>query len=58
MKWEKRLYKPTGPDGKGWGDFRQINENDLQVLQEFQKVLDKEVRKAQSKGVDALQELK
>lgn len=21
-KWEKRLYKPTGPDGKGWGDFR------------------------------------
>lgn len=22
LKWEKRLYKPTGPDGKGWGDFR------------------------------------
>ena len=22
VKWEKRLYKPTGPDGKGWGNFR------------------------------------
>lgn len=21
-KWEKKLYKPTGPDGQGWGDFR------------------------------------
>ena len=19
---DKKLYKPTGPDGKGWGDFR------------------------------------
>lgn len=25
-KWQKRLYKPTGPDGKGWGDFRQLNQ--------------------------------
>ena len=32
MKWEKKLYKPTGPDGKGWGDFRQLNENDLNLL--------------------------
>jgi transposase len=21
-KFEKKLYKPTGPDGRGWGDFR------------------------------------
>ena len=21
-RWEKKLYKPTGPDGQGWGDFR------------------------------------
>ena len=26
---ESKLYKPTGPDGKGWGDYRKINENDL-----------------------------
>jgi len=25
LKWKKRLYKPTGPDGKGWGDFRTLN---------------------------------
>ena len=35
MKWQKKLYKPTGPDGKGWGDFRQLNANDLEVLKEF-----------------------
>ena len=23
-KWEKKLYKPTGPDGQGWGDFRKV----------------------------------
>lgn len=23
-KWEKKLYKPTGPDGLGWGDFRKM----------------------------------
>lgn len=24
-KWEKKLYKPTGPDGQGWGDFRKMS---------------------------------
>ena len=23
-RWEKKLYKPTGPDGQGWGDFRKM----------------------------------
>lgn len=41
-KWEKRLYKPSGPDGKGWGDFRKLNENDLAILQEFEKIEQKE----------------
>ena len=31
-KWQKKLYKPTGPDGKGWGDFRKLNPIDLEVL--------------------------
>lgn len=35
LKWKKRLYKPTGPDGKGWGDFRQLNQADLDVLHDF-----------------------
>jgi len=25
---EEKLYKPSGPDGKGWGDFRIIDEVD------------------------------
>ena len=45
MKWKKRLYKPTGPDGKGWGDFRSLNENDLQTLAEFQKQEEKEAKR-------------
>ena len=43
-KWQKRLYKPTGPDGKGWGDFRKLNALDLEVLQEFQKQEEKDER--------------
>ena len=38
MKRQKKMYKPTGPDGKGWGDFRQINEPDLQLLEELQEI--------------------
>ena len=33
---DSKLYKPTGPDGKGWGDFRVINENDLALLNELE----------------------
>jgi hypothetical protein len=29
VKWEKKLYKPSGPDGHGWGDFRKLNEADI-----------------------------
>lgn len=31
---EDKLYKPTGPDGKGWGEFRQLNEVDIKKLEE------------------------
>ena len=27
-----KLYVPSGPDGKGWGEFRKLNENDLKNL--------------------------
>ena len=33
---EKEIYKPTGPDGKGWGEFRIFTEEDL-ILQEENK---------------------
>ena len=41
-KWEKKLYKPTGPDGKGWGDFREQTERDKIILEELLKIEKKE----------------
>ena len=54
-KWEKRLYKPSGPDGKGWGDFRGLNATDLSVLQEYEKYEQKE--ESRRVQMDALREL-
>jgi RNA-binding motif X-linked protein 2 len=31
---EKKLYMPTGPDGKGWGDYRIEDEEELQQLED------------------------
>ena len=39
---DKKLYKPTGPDGNGWGDFRKINPNDLELLEEMRMIEEKE----------------
>jgi len=50
-----KLYRPTGPDGKGWGDFRELNENDLKVLEEYNKLMEKQQKRLQQ--LDALQEL-
>ena len=41
-RWEKKLYKPTGPDGQGWGDFRQETEKDKIILEELLKIEKKE----------------
>ena len=46
---EVRLYKPTGPDGKGWGEFRKLNETDIKKLEEQFKDLDE---KQNVKNVD------
>ena len=37
-KWEKKLYKPTGPDGQGWGDFRQQTDQEKIILEELLKL--------------------
>jgi hypothetical protein len=37
---EDKLYMPTGPDGKGWGEFRNLNERDIQKLEDTFKDLD------------------
>ena len=37
-KWERKLYKPTGPDGQGWGDFRVMNDQEKLILEELLKI--------------------
>jgi RNA-binding motif X-linked protein 2 len=31
---EKKLYIPTGPDGKGWGEFRVEDEEELRKIED------------------------
>ena len=31
---EEKLYKPSGPDGKGWGEFREMDDGDIEKLKE------------------------
>jgi hypothetical protein len=31
------IYKPTGPDGKGWGEFRQLSPEDIQFFEEMKR---------------------
>lgn len=37
-RWEKKLYKPTGPDGHGWGDFRKVTPQEEIILDELLKL--------------------
>jgi len=37
-KWERKLYKPTGPDGSGWGDFRKMADQEGIILEELLKI--------------------
>ena len=27
------LYKPTGPDGRGWGEFRELDEEERRLIE-------------------------
>lgn len=32
------IYKPSGPDGKGWGKFRCLSEEDIAKFEEIKKM--------------------
>ena len=34
-KFESKLYKPTGPYGRGWGDFREVTKEERITLEEL-----------------------
>lgn len=37
-KFEQKLYKPTGPDGKGWGEFREVSREEGIVIDELNRM--------------------
>ena len=36
-----KLYKPSGPDGKGWGDYREYDEEEKRELKKARKEMEK-----------------
>ena len=44
-RWEKKLYKPTGPDGQGWGDFRKMTNQEEMILDELLKIERQEAKR-------------
>ena len=35
-KLDKKLFKPTGPDNRGWGDFRKNTNTENIILEELE----------------------
>lgn len=50
---DNSLYKPSGPDGRGWGRFREYTEEEKKVLEAY-----KEESRETEKNSDVLQNLK
>lgn len=51
------LYKPSGPDGKGWGKYRILSEEEKKAVEEYRK-LEKTREKNKDKLIDEMQNLK
>ena len=35
-KLEQKMFKPTGPDGRSWGDFRECTATELVIIEELE----------------------
>lgn len=35
---DDQLYKPSGPDGRGWGEFRSFTEEELALIEVEKKL--------------------
>jgi RNA-binding motif X-linked protein 2 len=54
---EDSLYKPSGPDGRGWGRFREYTEEEKKILKAFDEE-ERQMEKEENQGTDILQNLK
>jgi RNA-binding motif X-linked protein 2 len=34
---EDKAYRPSGPDGKGWGNFRQLDKQEIEAIQRLEE---------------------
>ena len=48
---EKKIYKPTGPDGKGWGRFRELTKEDEEMFEEMKREEEEIERKKNKKFI-------
>eukprot|EP01016_Furgasonia_blochmanni_P025192 TRINITY_DN2712_c0_g1_i2.p1 TRINITY_DN2712_c0_g1~~TRINITY_DN2712_c0_g1_i2.p1 ORF type:complete len:226 (+),score=46.91 TRINITY_DN2712_c0_g1_i2:123-800(+) len=54
---DKKVYKPSGPDGRGWDEFREYTEEELKALEEETRLMkQKENRREQQ--LDEMNEMK
>ena len=37
-KWKDKVYKATGPDGRGWGDDRKMTQKEQMILEELESM--------------------
>ena len=51
------LYKPSGPDGKGWGNYRILSEEEKKAVEEYTKI-EKTRERNKDKRIDEMQNLK
>ena len=46
---EDKIYKPTGPDGKGWGQYRILSEEDKEMFEQIKKEQETSIKKTNDK---------
>lgn len=34
---EDKVYKPSGPDGRGWGNFRQLDAHEIEQIRQLEE---------------------
>lgn len=34
---EDKLYRPTGPDGRGWGNFRELTDEEVRTIKQLEE---------------------
>lgn len=58
-KFESKLYKPTGPDGRGWGDFREVTKEEQITLEELQRIEERNLKRQEKlHAVEAMKQTK